>query len=133
LDSTNGWVGSSSTNSIDVTAGSTGGVISVTANDNCGASLPVTLNVSITLGVPENTTTITSSIYPNPSKGVFTVQTEKSMIGSIEIFNVVGEKICSKTIQTEKTEINLSNENTGIYFVKISNGVSTVTKKIVIQ
>ncbi len=129
----NDWTGTSTTNNIDVTTGITSGLISVTANDNCGPSIPVTVFVTIAAGVKENSNSISNTIYPNPSKGVFTVQTEKSITGSIEIFNVVGEKIYSKAIQNEKTEINLRNENTGIYFVKISNGETSVTKKIVIQ
>lgn len=43
----NGWTGNSSTNSIDVTAGSNGGTISVTANNNCGSSTAQTLSVSV--------------------------------------------------------------------------------------
>ncbi len=41
-----GWVGSSTTASITATAGATGGNITVTANDACGASLPATLSVT---------------------------------------------------------------------------------------
>lgn len=40
-----GWVGASTTTSITATAGTTGGDITVTANDACGASLPTTLTV----------------------------------------------------------------------------------------
>jgi len=42
-----GWTGSSTTNSINVTAGTTGGTISVTANDSCGSSPASTLNVTV--------------------------------------------------------------------------------------
>ena len=40
-----GWSGSSTSNSISATAGTSGGTISVTANNSCGASTPSTLNV----------------------------------------------------------------------------------------
>jgi hypothetical protein len=43
----NGWTGSSTTNSITVTAGSTSGIISVKANSNCGSSNNQDLNVTI--------------------------------------------------------------------------------------
>jgi hypothetical protein len=43
----NGWIGSSTTNSIDITAGANGGMISVTANNTCGSSTPRTLNVAV--------------------------------------------------------------------------------------
>lgn len=44
----NGWTGSSVTNSITVTAGSSGGNISVIANNNCGSSAAQTKNVNVT-------------------------------------------------------------------------------------
>ena len=59
-----GWVGSSTTNSISVTAGSTGGVISVSAINSCGTSTARTLNVTINplpsaAGLPSGPTSVT--------------------------------------------------------------------------
>ncbi len=45
-----GWTGSSTTNSITLTAGATGGNITVKANDSCGSSSPRTLAVTISGG-----------------------------------------------------------------------------------
>ena len=42
-----GWSGSSTSNSITATVGSSGGTISVTANNGCGSSTPRTLIVSV--------------------------------------------------------------------------------------
>lgn len=42
-----GWSGSSTTNSISATPGSSGGTISVTVNNSCGSSSPRTLSVSM--------------------------------------------------------------------------------------
>ncbi len=44
-----GWTGSSAANSIITTAGSAGGNISVTADNNCGSSSSQTLNTSVTI------------------------------------------------------------------------------------
>lgn len=43
----NTWTGGSATNSLSTTAGATGGVISVTANNACGSSSAQTLNVTV--------------------------------------------------------------------------------------
>jgi hypothetical protein len=43
----NGWTGSSTINSIDVTAGTNGGNITVTANNSCGSSSPQTMAITI--------------------------------------------------------------------------------------
>ena len=47
-----GWSGSSSTNSINTTAGASGGTISVTANNSCGNSAAQTLSVSVSTTAP---------------------------------------------------------------------------------
>jgi large repetitive protein len=43
-----GWTGSSNTNSINVTVGSSGGTLSVSANNNCGAGTPSMVAISVT-------------------------------------------------------------------------------------
>jgi hypothetical protein len=55
-----GWSGSSSINSISATAGTSGGNITVTANNTCGSSAPQTLAVTIN-PVPATPGTITGS------------------------------------------------------------------------
>lgn len=47
-----GWTGSSATNTISVIVGSTGGSISVTANNNCGSSIARSITVGVT-SVPQ--------------------------------------------------------------------------------
>ena len=43
----NGWTGTSSTNTINVTVGSSGGTISITANNSYGTSTPQTVSVTV--------------------------------------------------------------------------------------
>jgi hypothetical protein len=75
-------------------------------------------------------------IYPNPSKGSFSIQLQpgKPETQSIEIYNATGEKICSTTPNPKGIcEINLSNAPVGIYFVKLYDGENINVQKIVIQ
>jgi hypothetical protein len=44
-----GWLGASTVNSITATAGTSGGTISVTANNSCGSSVPRTVSVGVNL------------------------------------------------------------------------------------
>lgn len=55
-----GWTGTSTSTSINVTTGSTGGTISVVANGDCGASSPRTLVVTVTT-IPAQPGSITGS------------------------------------------------------------------------
>ncbi len=73
------------------------------------------------------------TIQPNPSNGVFELKLntiEKEVI--IKVFNSTGILIHkSNNLNSERARIDLSNYPTGIYFVKISDSNSTITKKII--
>jgi plastocyanin len=89
-----------------------------------------------TTGIAENQSQINLSVYPNPSNGQFQFAIDGSQVAKnckVEIYNVQGERIYQSAITNTKTDIDLSNQTNGIYFVKIYNGQTILTKKIVIQ
>ena len=55
------------------------------------------------------------SIAPNPAKDQLTIETTKAT--TIEIMNVLGEKLVDRTID-KKEVISITNFNKGIYFIK---------------
>ena len=72
----NEWSGSSSTNAITALTGLTGGTISVTANNSCGASTPRTLNISVTPDPDAPTISMTQPTCSTPT-GTITVTAPK--------------------------------------------------------
>ncbi len=84
-----------------------------------------------TVGVLDNSPSPAITIYPNPGNGQITV-TGKS-ITSIEIYNVIGEKIFQSSINNQQSEIDLSNQPYGVYFMKIYERQAFYTKKVVIE
>ena len=58
-------------------------------------------------------------VYPNPSRGSFTVTSQNSQNLSITIYNVVGKVISKEMISNLSTLINLEDEPAGIYFYQI--------------
>lgn len=56
-------------------------------------------------------------IYPNPVKDVLNLSTSGT-IENIEIYNVVGQLVDKRELNTTNAHINISNLNSGIYFVK---------------
>jgi hypothetical protein len=71
-------------------------------------------------------------LYPNPTTGQFTVELDKMEKGAyITITNVLGELITKKSINSLRTNIDLSNVGRGIYFVKITNGDHQEVKRLV--
>lgn len=67
--------------------------------------------------------------YPNPSTGKFTIENQ----GEMCIYNLMGEKILSRKLTLKKSEIDLSSQQKGIYFLNILDRDKMYTKKIVIQ
>jgi len=65
-------------------------------------------------------------LYPNPTNGELQINSKQEII-FVEVYNLVGQKV----LET-KSEINLSNLVSGIYFVKIEdeNGYSQIHKVI---
>ena len=61
-------------------------------------------------------------LYPNPSSDIIKIDLSENNIGeSIEVFNLQGKQILSSTIINTQTEINVSNYERGMYFLKIGN------------
>ncbi|HKR04445.1 MAG TPA: T9SS type A sorting domain-containing protein [Bacteroidia bacterium] len=97
---------------------------------------------SINTGVNEISGNGTFSVFPNPTNGIFVITgilNQSLPVGvGIEICTVLGEKIYEATIHSvrspsdkTKTEIDISAQPAGIYFLKIINrDGSTVVKKI---
>lgn len=71
------------------------------------------------------------AIYPNPSNGIFTV--ELGAKATIEIFNTKGQLIFSDSYIDSSADINLSDSQKGLYILRINNGISITTEKIIIQ
>lgn len=87
-------------------------------------------------GTNENLLNQMASIYPNPNNGEFYVYSQNETIKlDIEIYNSFGQKIYkASTLQPHsKNKIDFRTYSKGIYFIKIKDGESILTKKIVIQ
>ena len=78
----------------------------------------------------ENTTIMTA--FPNPSNGLVNIKLNTTEATEVDIFDLSGRIILSKTIQEGESEIDLSDVMKGIYFAKAKKaGVAPV--KIVLQ
>jgi len=73
-------------------------------------------------------------IYPNPGTGKFTINSSHAF-NSVEVYNLLGKQVYSEHLSNQQTsaEIDISNFTKGIYFVKVSEGKSTTTRKILVQ
>ena len=137
-----------------------GGATTYTWNTSAtSASIPVTLTVTTTYTVMgtdgngcENMTTVTEtvsttcqagierysadnnnvSVYPNPSNGNFIITTTENT-SSIMVTDMLGNELQSINPTGTSTNINMSAQPSGVYFIKVTaNGVQAV-KRIIIN
>ena len=71
------------------------------------------------------------TISPNPSSGIFTVTSNTSDIKTIEVVNILGEVIDTRTVNSSINEtFDMTSFSAGMYFVKSSNGITESTQRI---
>ena len=71
----------------------------------------------------------TLNIYPNPSNGTVTVDTEEN--GVVSIYNTAGQIVYTTAIEG-KTMLNLSNLEKGTYLLVLTNNFGENTKQVIV-
>lgn len=107
---------------------------------NFGTINSASINIctkNYTLGTPDFNT-IDFVLYPNPSKGNFTVQFESDGTNRVEVFvhDILGKKVYSNSFDNTShfdQNIQLSDVSSGIYLVTVIDGNRRTVKKIVVN
>lgn len=87
-----------------------------------------------TLGIEDFEQVENITLYPNPSNSILNVHVQNtSSNGTIEVYNILGEKVISQELLSEATKIDVSGWNSGVYLVKISSENGEETKRFVKQ
>ncbi len=74
------------------------------------------------------------SIFPNPSAdGIFNIESAEFNVQSLEVHNLLGEKVTSEIINAKTRALNLSEAGTGVYFIQLTSGDKIYAKKVVVQ
>ena len=92
--------------------------------------------IALGLGNTNNISEIIESsteIFPNPSSERINITSYAVKINSINIYNVNGQLIQTKKVGANNTSINVSDINSGVYFMEIKSDNSVVKKKIIIK
>jgi len=104
-------------------------------------SLIITGN-NLVLSVDENDLSRKLAVYPNPSKGEFTITFESNLNSidnnvKVDVYDLQGRLVYNRTYANTssifKETINLVNAKAGIYMVNISEGNRTTSHKLVIE
>tara|TARA_B110000259_G_C13938688_1_gene371897 strand:- start:148 stop:1041 length:894 start_codon:yes stop_codon:yes gene_type:complete len=65
------------------------------------------------------------SIYPNPTKDYLNI--DCSSLESVSVYNILGKEL----IKDNSNRINVSLLSKGVYFIKVSDGINSSTKKFI--
>jgi hypothetical protein len=72
------------------------------------------------------------ALYPNPNTGVTYIKNAPSN-GVVEVYNQIGQRVTTSTIENGSAEINLLEQVKGVYFIKISQSGRPVYQGRVIK
>ncbi len=74
-------------------------------------------------------------VYPNPTHNIITIDLGNNELtnSSIEIMDLLGNKIYTKKIDNKHIMVNLEKMSQGIYILKFNNDFGTTTQKIIKQ
>ena len=73
----------------------------------------------------------TITLYPNPTNGIIHIENAEGF--QVEVYNILGKVILSKSNIINQDKLDLSNLTAGVYYVKFQNENTTEVKKVVVK
>ncbi len=101
--------------------------IIVTAEDG-ETIITYTVSFSVSTNIQE-TNSFNVELFPNPAKNSFTIKASET-INTVQIFNISGQLLLNKSVESYQSNIIISDLSSGIYFVKIQMDNNVTTKKL---
>lgn len=83
-------------------------------------------------GVEDHTSAYSINVYPNPSNGIFQLETGDARVVSLKVYNLLGKEVYSESDVKDRT-IDLSSLSNGIYVLQTQTTEGICSKKISIQ
>ena len=71
------------------------------------------------------------NVYPNPSNNVWNIQTNNTIINSVQVFDMLGKQVLSLNPRSAEAQIDASTLNIGLYFVRIESNSGIKTIKLI--
>jgi hypothetical protein len=82
------------------------------------------------LGIEANLKSDSLSVYPNPSKGLFTLESYE-IIDKVKLYDLQGKLLLDQIPHKNKLQVDLSDLSSGLYFLNVNPHGKNVFKKII--
>jgi len=113
-------------------------LVKLTVKNNFGDSVealkPITLLAGVTavshLSLGEG---LGVRLFPNPTNGTLSIQLNNYEDTNIEIYNTVGQKVLTQTLENNLTQLNIHNFSDGVYHVRITKNNKLVYRNSVVK
>jgi len=128
-----------------------GDVLTYDANNNMLSNISTDYNYNNTNQIEQNGTRYyyknqlpiannLVSMYPNPSNGIFVVETNASVTQNIQVYDINGRTVFNQQISgisnpfidINSTTIDLNSLSSGVYNISFTSSVSVINKRLVI-
>ncbi|MEO8087566.1 MAG: T9SS type A sorting domain-containing protein [Bacteroidota bacterium] len=88
--------------------------------------------VSSVTGIKDVSKAMEIKLYPNPTRGEFTIINLQTASARVDIYNILGVKVYSTAIIGKQETIN-KRFSSGVYIVKVTDGAKQFTAKLIVQ
>lgn len=80
------------------------------------------------VGIQQTAAKIDLNVFPNPANNVLNIQADE-YISQVTVYNLLGEKVLSRSANAAGTQLNIANLHSGIYMLSIQAGGVTYTRR----
>ena len=105
--------------------------LTVTDKNGCTSSKKITVS-SWAVGINEASIS-DFSIYPNPAENVVFIKSQNNTAKKLEIYNLLGANVFSNTVIGTLNKVDLSSIEKGVYLIKVTDGNTVNTKRLVVK
>jgi hypothetical protein len=102
-----------------------------TDGNGCKNTTTVTQDVSLCTGIATLSNDAKTKLYPNPNNGLFVI--ELTTLSKVTVTNALGQVVISETFEAGKHSLDINNETTGVYFVKVMENNNQQIIKVIKQ
>ncbi|MCW3077106.1 MAG: type sorting protein [Bacteroidetes bacterium] len=101
-------------------------------NDSYSPAMPQGLMLATSITPVKLNVDEESTIFPNPNNGVFTLSLNSKSLKDIYIYDVTGKVVYeNKGVNDNEIIIDLNDYSKGIFIVRITDGKTSITKKVI--